>query len=185
MRLRRESGGACAECASEGDEARCRGRAPDDDPPYHPAVAFPTVRERFLPADLARRLPRLLLGLAVFGFGIALMSRAGIGLGPWEAFHQGIQFRTGIPMGTVSILLGLPIVALWWPLGQRPGIGTLLNVALIGTATNVGNDLLPAQTQLPLQMAQMLIGVIVIGLGSGLYLATRSEERRVGKECRL
>ena len=114
----------------------------------------------------------LLFGLVVFGFGIALMARANVGLGPWEVFHQGMQFRTGIPMGTVSIILGLPIIAMWWPLGQRPGLGTLLNVALIGTATNVGNELVPLQTVPVLQVAQMLAGVLVIGLGSGLYLAT-------------
>jgi len=114
----------------------------------------------------------LLFGLVVFGFGIALMARANVGLGPWEVFHQGMQFRTGIPMGTVSIILGLPIIAMWWPLGQRPGLGTLLNVALIGTATNAGNELVPLQTVPVLQVAQMLAGVLVIGLGSGLYLAT-------------
>jgi uncharacterized membrane protein YczE len=117
------------------------------------------------------RVPGLLLGLVVFGLGIALMARAGIGLGPWEAFHQGVQYRTGIPMGTVSILLGVPILGLWWPLGQRPGVGTLLNVLLIGTATNLGNALLPAQTEPIPQLLQMLAGVLVIGLGSGLYLA--------------
>lgn len=121
--------------------------------------------------SVVRRLPRLLLGLVVFGAGIALMARAGLGLGPWEAFHEGIQHRTGIPMGTVSILLGLPILALWWPLGQRPGIGTLLNVAIIGTATNVGNSLLPRPTEPVLQLAMMIAGVLVIGLGSGLYLS--------------
>jgi uncharacterized membrane protein YczE len=135
-------------------------------------VTAPTIRERWLPVDLLRRLPVLLLGLVVFGIGIALMARAGIGLGPWEALHQGIQFRTGIPMGTVSIILGLPIIALWWPLGERPGLGTLLNVALIGLATNVGNAILPSQTVPALQVSQMLAGVLVIGIGSGLYLAT-------------
>lgn len=121
--------------------------------------------------SLVRRLPRLLLGLVVFGFGIALMARAGLGLGPWEAFHEGIQHRTGVPMGTVSILLGIPILALWWPLGQRPGIGTLLNVVIIGTFTNVGNALLPRPAEPALQLAMMIAGVLVIGLGSGLYLS--------------
>ena len=139
-------------------------------------MADPIARTRVLArAGLTRaalpRLPRLLLGLVVFGQGIALMTRAGIGLGPWEAFHQGIAFHTGIPMGTVSILLGLPILLLWWPLGERPGLGTLLNVVLIGTSTNVGNAVLPAQTMPVLQLAQMLAGVVVIGVGSGLYLA--------------
>lgn len=117
------------------------------------------------------RLPGLLIGLLTFGFGIALMARAGLGLGPWEALHEGLQFRTGIPMGTVSILLGLPILALWWPLGARPGIGTLLNVALVGTATNLGNAIVPTQTMPAAQLVQMVAGVLVIGLGSGLYLA--------------
>ena len=130
-----------------------------------------TWRERFLSPAVLPRLPGLLAGLVTFGFGIALMARAGAGLGPWEAFHQGISFHTGIPMGTISIFLGLPILALWWPLGERPGLGTLLNVALIGTATNVGNAVLPTQTVPALQFAQMLAGVLVIGLGSGLYLS--------------
>jgi uncharacterized membrane protein YczE len=131
----------------------------------------PPVRQRFIGRAILGRLPGLLLGLVVFGLGIALMARAGMGLGPWEAFHQGIQVRTGIPMGTVSIILGIPILALWWPLGQRPGIGTLLNVLLIGTATNAGNVLFPTPGAVPAQLAMMLGGVVVIGLGSGLYLA--------------
>lgn len=130
--------------------------------PSHPVGDRPSI---------VARLPQLLGGLALFGLGIALMARAGLGLGPWEVLHQGLQFRTGIPMGTVSILLGVPILALWWPLGERPGIGTLFNVILIGSATNVGNAILPSQTAPPAQLAQMVAGVLVIGLGSGLYLA--------------
>ncbi len=131
----------------------------------------PTIRERLLSRAVLIRIPGLLAGLVVFGFGIALMVRANVGLGPWEALHQGVQFRTGIPMGTISILLGVPILALWWPLGERPGLGTLLNVVLIGTATNVGNALIPAQTVPALQLLQMAAGVLVIGLGSGMYLS--------------
>ena len=129
------------------------------------------MRARLLSRAVLRRLPGLVLGLVLFGVGIALMARAGAGLGPWEAFHQGISMRTGVPMGTVSILLGLPIIALWWPLGERPGIGTLINVMLIGTATNIGNAWLPSPTVPLVQLAQMVAGVLVIGLGSGLYLA--------------
>ena len=129
------------------------------------------MRERFLSPAILPRLPGLLAGLLTFGLGISLMVEAGLGLGPWEALHQGISVRTGIPIGTVSILLGIPILALWWPLGQRPGIGTLINVAIIGTATNVGNLLIPTQHELPAQVAMMLAGVLVIGIGSGLYLS--------------
>ena len=119
---------------------------------------------------VVRRLPGLLIGLIVFGLGIALMVQAGLGLGPWEAFHQGLARLTGLQIGTVSILLGLPILLLWWPLGERPGLGTLLNVALIGTATNAGLTVIPAQLELPGQLAMMITGVLVIGIGSGLYL---------------
>ena len=129
------------------------------------------VRERFLSPTILPRLPGLILGLVVFGFGITLMARAGAGLGPWEALHQGIEVRTGVPMGTVSILLGIPILALWWPLGERPGIGTIINVVLIGTATNAGNALIPSPEPQLARLAMMVAGVLVIGLGSGLYLA--------------
>jgi uncharacterized membrane protein YczE len=116
------------------------------------------------------RLPGLLVGLVAFGLGIALMVQSGLGLGPWEAFHQGIGRLTGQELGTISVVLGLPILALWWPLGERPGIGTLLNVVLIGTATNAGVAVLPLAVGVPAQVLMMLAGVVTIGIGSGLYL---------------
>lgn len=119
----------------------------------------------------APRLPGLLAGLVVFGLGIALMAQAGLGLGPWEALNEGLGRIFGVPLGTVSIALGIPILALWWPLGERPGIGTLLNVVLIGTATNAGLLLFPRPPEPAIQLAMMLGGVLVIGVGSGLYLA--------------
>ncbi len=130
------------------------------------------MRERWIPSDARHRLPMLFVGVVVFGLGIALMVQAGLGLGPWEAFHQGIADKTGLQIGTVSILLGIPILVLWWPLGERPGIGTLLNVIVIGTATNIGIGLIPTASGVPVQLVMMLAGVVTIGLGSGLYLAT-------------
>jgi uncharacterized membrane protein YczE len=108
----------------------------------------------------------------LFGVGIAAMARAGMGLGPWEVFHQGIAYLTGLQLGTVSILVGIPVLAAWYPLGERPGVGTILNIALIGTATNVAMDVLPAPQELPVQVAMMLAGVVTIAIGSGLYLAS-------------
>lgn len=99
------------------------------------------------------------------------MAASGLGLGPWEAFHQGIANRTGLALGTVSILVGIPVLALWWPLGERPGIGTILNVAFIGTSVNLVLPLLPRPGEPVVQLAMSVAGVLTIGLGSGLYLA--------------
>jgi len=112
------------------------------------------------------------VGLLAFGLGIGLMAEAGMGLGPWEVFHQGIARITGLQLGTVSILVGIPVLAAWYPLGERPGVGTILNIALIGTATNVAMGLIPPAEGLPAQLAMMLAGVVTIAIGSGLYLAS-------------
>lgn len=130
--------------------------------------------DRFDLRAAAPRLPVLVVGLITFGAGIAMMVNADMGLGPWEALHQGIANQTGLAIGTVSVLLGIPIVALWWPLGERPGIGTVFNVLLIGTATNVAIDLLPVPPSdaVAVRVVMMLAGVVVIAIGSGIYLST-------------
>lgn len=128
--------------------------------------------------EIAPRLPRLITGLVTFGFGIALMVEAGLGLGPWEALNQGVAVQTGLAIGTVSVLLGIPILALWWPLGERPGVGTLFNVVLIGSATNAGIALVPTPSTDPtpdaiaVRVALMLLGMVGIAVGSALYLST-------------
>jgi uncharacterized membrane protein YczE len=119
----------------------------------------------------ARRLPGLIIGLVLFGAGIAMMVQADLGLGPWEAFHQGISRQTGIAIGTVSILVGIPILAAWWPLGERPGPGTLLNIVLIGLVTNLGLMVMPQMVELPYQLTLMAAGVVTIGIATGIYLA--------------
>ena len=124
-----------------------------------------------MPRPVLPRLPGLLAGFALFGAAIAVMAQAGLGLGPWEAFHQGLSRQTGLALGTVSILVGIPVLALWWPIGVRPGIGTLLNIALVGTTTNLTLPLLPAPSGLPVRLAMMFAGVLAIGVASGIYLA--------------
>ena len=137
-------------------------------------TAPPSMRERFDLRAAAPRLPKLLIGLVAFGTGIAMMVEAGLGLGPWEVLNQGIARQLGLEIGTVSVLLGIPILALWIPLGERPGIGTVCNVLLIGTSTNLALSLLPTPdpSALAIRLALMLGGVVVIAIGSGLYLST-------------
>jgi uncharacterized membrane protein YczE len=132
----------------------------------------PEPTSRWSPTVVVPRLPKLLLGLVLFGIGIAVMVQADMGLSPWEVFHQGISRLTGIPLGTVSILVGIPILAAWWPLGERPGVGTVLNILLIGTATNIGIGLIPSPDEVAVRVAMMLGGVATIAVGSGLYLAS-------------
>ena len=148
------------------------------DPPMRsPAIASriaasDTFRERWWSHSVAQRLPKLLIGLVIFGVGIGVQAEAGLGLGPWEVLHQGISRQTGIALGTVSILLGLPILLAWLPLGERPGIGTVLNILLIGVSTNVAISVLETPAELWLQLVMMATGVVMIGVASGIYLAT-------------
>lgn len=135
-------------------------------------TASTAFRERWWSRSVARRLPKLIVGLLIFGAGIGVQAEAGLGLGPWEALHQGISRQTGVELGTVSILLGIPILLAWWPLGERPGIGTVLNILLIGIATNVTIALVPVPSELWVQLPMMATGVVMIGFASGMYLAT-------------
>ena len=107
----------------------------------------------------------------MIGVGVALMARSGLGVGSWEVLHQGIGRILGLPMGTVSILVGLPILVAWWPLGERPGSGTVLNVLLIGPTTNLVLGLGGPVTGLPAQVAVVALGIALTATGTALYLA--------------
>ena len=133
---------------------------------------FVTFRDHVVSIS-ARRWTMLMSGLFCFGFGVALMVQAGLGLSPWESLHQGISFHVGLPIGTISILLGVPILLLWLPLSERPGVGTVLNVVCIGLVTNTCLPLLPKFNLFWLQLIQMVLGIVVIGIGSGLYLSSK------------
>ena len=123
------------------------------------------------PARLTvRRLPRLFAGLVICGVGIALMVRAGLGLAPWDVLHQGISNHTGIPIGTVGILVGLVVLIAWLPLRERYGLGTLINVVLIGSTIDVVLPRLPAHPGAPEQWAFLLVGAFLLGPGGGLYI---------------
>lgn len=130
------------------------------------------MRDRWLGRRVLRRLPSLVVGLLLFGTAIALMVRADLGLSPWETFHQGLSRQTGVPIGTISILLGVPILLLWIPLGARPGIGTALNVVIVGVSTNVLLAALPQPTGLAIQLLYFGLGLGAVAIGSGMYLAT-------------
>ncbi len=121
---------------------------------------------------LVARLIVLNAGLICFGLGVAFMARADLGLGPWSVLHDGIGKRTGLPLGTIDILVGVPVLAAWLPLGERPGPGTVLSAFVIGLATNVGLGLLQPLADPSLRAVAMLGGIAGVGFGSALYLST-------------
>ena len=120
----------------------------------------------------ALRIAVVVPALTAMGFGVALIAQSGLGLPPWQILNQGIARQVGLELGTVNLLVGIPVLAAWLPLGQRPGIGTVLNVVIVGLATNAGLTVIPVPTDLAPQIAEVLLGVAVIGVCSGIYLAT-------------
>jgi uncharacterized membrane protein YczE len=126
--------------------------------------------------DFWWRLLQLNAGLLVVGLGIALMLDAGIGLGPWTVFHQGLSFVTGLSIGRVMQGVGLVVVALSWLLtGTRPGLGTALNMVLVGPWVDLFRTL-PLARLSPSYLlggAVFLTGLVLQGMGTGLYISAR------------
>ncbi len=101
------------------------------------------------------------------------MARAELGLGPWSVLHDGIADRTGLQLGTVEILLSLPILLAWLPLGERPGIGTLLSPFLIGFSINAVLGLMAPVEGLVLQVSVLGGAIVMVAIGSALYLSAQ------------
>ena len=123
--------------------------------------------------NLLRRWIFLFAGFACYGLAIALMVRADLGLGPWDAFHQGVARQTGLKIGTAAMLVGALVMLAWLPLRQKPGIGTVLNVLCIGPMTNLALDHVQTPEGTIARWAMMLGGIVIISIGSALYLPTR------------
>lgn len=119
---------------------------------------------------LVRRLLQLFAGLIVYGFATALMIRAGLGLNPWDVLHQGLDERTGLSFGTVVILAGLIVLLFWIPLRQKPGVGTICNVVVIGLAADVGLGVLPEIADLWQRSALLLLGILLLGVATSAYI---------------
>jgi uncharacterized membrane protein YczE len=117
-----------------------------------------------------RRLLQLYAGLVLYGASMALQIRAGLGLDPWDVFHQGVAERTGLSFGTVVILTGAIVLLAWIPLRQRPGFGTVSNVFVIGIAVDVALAVLPHAGSAPVAVAVLLSGVGLNGLAGGAYI---------------
>lgn len=121
---------------------------------------------------LVERIFRCVLGLACFGAGISLIIDARIGVPPWDVFHQGVAQRVDRSIGTVIIATGAALMLLWIPLRQKPGLGTVMNAIEIGLVANVAIALLPQPESVFVQVPMMLSGVVVVAIGSGLYIGS-------------
>lgn len=122
---------------------------------------------------LAVRLPQLIGGLFLYGIGLALMVRAGIGVAPWDVLSQGVALQTGLPFGLVTNLVGAAVLLLWIPIRQKPGLGTVLNVLMIGTSAEVGLWLIPVLEELVPRVLIFAAGLLVTAIATGLYIGAR------------
>ncbi|WP_425836343.1 YczE/YyaS/YitT family protein [Streptomyces fractus] len=122
---------------------------------------------------LARRLVQLYVGLALYGASSALLVEAGLGLEPWGVLHQGLAELTGISMGVVSIIVGAVVLLLWIPLRQRPGLGTVSNVFVVGLAIDGTLAVVPDAHSYGVRIPLMLAGIVLNGAATGLYIAAR------------
>lgn len=118
----------------------------------------------------AGRLLQLAAGLVLYGAGEALMLAPAVGVDPWDVFHTGLAARTGLPVGTVLIIVGGVVLLLWIPLRQRPGAGTVANMIAIGVIVNVMLGTMPTPHVLWLRWAVFLAGVLVTAVATGLYI---------------
>lgn len=115
---------------------------------------------------------QLLSGLILCGFAVAAMVRADLGLGPWDVFHQGVAQKTGLSLGLVFTLTSFVVLTLWLPLRQKPGIGTVANMIVVGIATDVGLWILPPADGLALRCILLVAGIVGTGIGAAAYLGT-------------
>lgn len=119
---------------------------------------------------LSRRLAQLIIGLTFFGIGIGLMLRSGLGLPPWDVFHQGLAAQIGLTVGIWSILVSFVVLAFWIPLRERYGIGTLLNAIVVGVMIDVTTAVVPEAPNTWWAAGMMLVGILLIAVTSGMYI---------------
>ena len=112
----------------------------------------------------------LFLGLALFGVGEGALVAAGLGNAPWTVLAQGVARRTPLDIGGATIVVSLVVLLGWIPLRQRPGLGTVGNVVVIGVVLDVASRVLPSPHAFAWQLLQVAVGILTIAVASALYL---------------
>ena len=126
------------------------------------------LRVRFV-----ERFVRCAAGLAGFGIGIAFFVESGVGVPPWDVFHQGIARITDLPLGTNIIIVSFFVLLLWVPLRIRPGLGTLMNALEIGFVENIAQQAIPDAGSVVVKVLFVALGMLAISAGSGLYIGAQ------------
>jgi uncharacterized membrane protein YczE len=116
------------------------------------------------------RLVQLYLGLVLYGVSSSLLVLAGLGLDPWDVFHQGLSRTFGLAIGTWAIIVGAAVLLLWIPLHQKPGIGTVSNVVLVGLTMNIVLGHVNPPHAMAARIGCLVVGVFLNGVATGAYI---------------
>ncbi len=119
---------------------------------------------------LTRRLAQLYGGLTLYGVSGSLILLAGLGNDPWDVLHQGLSRMTGIGTGTWVCIVGALVLLFWIPLKQRPGLGTLSNVVVIGVVMQIMLTLFDQAQEPALRVSLLVSGVVLNGIATGMYI---------------
>lgn len=122
---------------------------------------------------ISARLIRLLIGLFLYGFTMAMMVESTLGLDPWDVFHEGLASHLPLTFGQVVILVGAVVLVLWIPLRQMPGVGTVLNVLVIGLAADFGIAVIAQPDALWLRALLLVGGIVGNGFAGALYIGAQ------------
>ena len=118
----------------------------------------------------ARRLVQLYAGLVLYGLSMALLVRSGLGVMPWDVLHQGLARQLGWSLGTVTIVVGALVLLAWVPLRERPGLGTVSNVVVIGLALDAALAVLPEPSSLPIRVALVPLAIGLNAVATAAYI---------------
>jgi uncharacterized membrane protein YczE len=123
-----------------------------------------------LPPPRAQRLARLFPGLVLYGISDGMILLAGLGVDPWDVFHQGLSRRLGLGVGTWAVIVGLIVLAFWIPLRQRPGLGTICNVVVVGAVIDIVLAVFTPPHQIAIRWMLMLFGVALNAVATAAYI---------------
>jgi uncharacterized membrane protein YczE len=138
----------------------------------HSDVDEPVARREAAPAGKGRTVwfVQLFAGLVLFGASLALLVRSELGLDPWDVFHQGLSVASGLSIGVCTIAAGVVVLLLWFPLHQRPGVGTVANVVLVGASLDAILLVLPETDDVALRWTYLASGIVLNGIATGAYI---------------